>query len=196
MRDTRLPPVFWVIILTCCLFEAVAMLWPDLADQALLWGGFWPQLFHGVRGVYPGQIAGMFVTYGFLHAGWLHLGMNMLSLAVLIRAMRPGFSTGQLLLIYALSQIAAAGLFAVMLPDGGPMIGASGAVFGLAGALFGFAFTRARRLHLPMDQIARSAALLVLINLGLTLVLPGIAWQAHLGGALAGLALGALMARG
>jgi membrane associated rhomboid family serine protease len=57
-------------------------------------------------------------------------------------------------------------------------LGASGAIFGLFGAWF----VVARRLHLDSRWIVT----VVVLNLVIGFVVPGIAWQAHVGGILAG----------
>jgi membrane associated rhomboid family serine protease len=67
------------------------------------------------------------------------------------------------------------------------VLGASGMVFGLFGALIPV-LQRLRR-------SARQIVVLLAINGVLGFVVPGIAWQAHLGGLLTGLALGAAFAR-
>lgn len=158
--------------------------------------GFWSAQVHAWRGLYPGQPAVMFATYGFLHAGPIHLGMNMLSLVAIARELNRLIGAGRMALVYAVSQIAAALLFAVMTPQGGPMIGASGAIFGLAGALIGFAAVTGWRRNRPLGQLWRGVALMVVLNVALTVLMPSIAWEAHLGGAAAGLAMGAAMAMG
>src|SRR5262249_41910010 len=60
-------------------------------------------------------------------------------------------------------------------------IGASGAIFGLFGAWF----VLARKLRLDSRQVV----LLIVLNLVITFVIPGIAWQGHIGGLIAGAAL-------
>ncbi|MDO5631193.1 MAG: rhomboid family intramembrane serine protease [Paracoccus sp. (in: a-proteobacteria)] len=193
-----IPRPFIAIIALCCLIEAALSLAPLLGapvgvrQLVFALGGFWPAIVGTGRGVYPFQDLAMFISYGFLHAGLAHLAMNMLSLAVLVREMAPALSTARLLAIYAVAQVAGALLFWQMHPIGGPMVGASGAVFGLAGALFGFAVMRYRARGLPMGGLMRSAAILIGLNLILTLLMPSVAWQAHLGGALAGLIMGAV----
>lgn len=196
----RIPPVILVIVIACCVVELLinaAMLLGLPASRYLAFGfgAFWSDLLWGAKPLYPGQPLLMFATYGFLHSGLLHLGMNMLSLVALAPQLGMVFDGRRLALIYAVSQLAAAGLFAVMAPTAGPMIGASGAVFGMAGALIGFAARRSLQRSLPMGPLLRSAGMILLLNLGLTLMVPSIAWEAHLGGALAGLAMGLAQAR-
>ena len=67
-----------------------------------------------------------------------------------------------------------------------PSVGASGAIFGLFGAWF----VVARRLGLD----ARGIVVLIAINLVISFTIPGIAWQAHVGGLVTGAALTAAYA--
>lgn len=219
-RARRQLPV-WVVVLiaACCLIEGglflaelfglrVAIFVPGRTGFALpgaggyrvgipirqfVYGlfGFWSPQFHAGHGLYPGQPAVMFLTYGLLHSGLMHLGMNMLSLAAVARELDRLIGSRMMALVYLVSQIAAALLFALMAPDAGPMVGASGAIFGLAGALIGHAAVSGWRRHRPLGQLWRGVALMVVLNVALTVLMPSIAWQAHLGGTLAGLAMGA-----
>ena len=97
-------------------------------------------------------------------------------------------------LAYAASQIAAAAVYGWMQPMGGPMIGASGAVFGLAGALLGYGGIWRFRSGRSMRPVWRAVAMVLGLNVALTLLMPQIAWQAHLGGAAAGMAVGLIAA--
>lgn len=193
----------WVtgLILICCGIEVLIVgltltgVMPDARGMATVYGGFWSRLFHDLWPAYPGQQVAMFFSYGLLHGGVLHLAMNMVSLAVVARELAKLIAPWTMLLVYLLCQIAAAALFALMAPAAGPMVGASGAIFGLAGALVGVVALRRRRLGQPMRPLWRGVGNIVVLNLGLTLLVPSIAWQAHLGGALAGLALGLWIGR-
>jgi membrane associated rhomboid family serine protease len=69
--------------------------------------------------------------------------------------------------------------------NGPPTVGASGAIFGLFGLVF--------VLMVKVGQDVRSLLVLLVIN-GLFSLRGGISWQAHLGGFLAGLALGVVFA--
>ncbi|MBU3031436.1 rhomboid family intramembrane serine protease [Paracoccus marinaquae] len=191
----------WVsgLIVACCLIELLLQLaamlgYPAARQAAMMLAGFWSPLMWDGYGLYPGQSLLMFLTYGILHAGLLHLAMNMISLAVVARELNRLIGSGRMALIYVASQIGAALLFGLMQPQAGPMIGASGAIFGIAAALVGYAAMIGYRRGRPMGQLWRSVAVIVALNVAITLLVPSIAWQAHLGGAATGLLMGLAMA--
>ena len=195
----RLPLWVKAVIVLCCAIQIVTLGadllgYPVLRQALVILGGFWSAVFWAGHGIFPGHLPLIFVTYGFLHGGLLHLAMNMLSLVALARELNRLIGPGRMALVYAVSQVAAALLFAVMTPDGGPMVGASGAIFGLAGALVGYAVVTGWRLRRPLGQLWRAVGVMVVLNVALTVLMPAIAWEAHLGGALAGLAMGGWMA--
>ncbi|WCR11321.1 rhomboid family intramembrane serine protease [Paracoccus stylophorae] len=188
-----------VLILACCAIEAALLLagmagYPAARQVAFMLGGFWSPLIHDGYGLYPGQPLLMFLTYGLLHSGPMHLAMNMISLAFVARELSRLLGAGTMAAIYLAGQIGAAALFAVMQPAAGPMIGASGAVFGIAGALVGYAAIVGHRRRRRMGQMWRSVGLIVALNVGITVLVPSIAWQAHLGGAAVGAILGIALA--
>lgn len=194
----KLPRWIVALIVICCVIEFALTLAPVLgygiARTTIIFGaGFWSPVLWEWQGVYPGQPALMFLSYGVLHGGLAHLAMNMISLAAVARELARFVRPWTMLLIYLICQIAAAGLFAVMAPTSGPMVGASGAIFGIAGALIGQAakwrLGRARSLW----PIWRALLIIGGLNIALTLLVPAIAWQAHLGGAVAGLLMGLLL---
>lgn len=191
----------WVIavIAICCLVELGLIIGEmvygaQLRTMSLFVGGFWSHLFWVNQGIYPGQPIIMFFTYGLMHSGLMHLGMNMISLAVLARELTRMISPGRMFLIYAVSQIAAALLFALMAPTAGPMVGASGAIFGLAGALVSYAAVIGYRKKRPLGPLWRGVLWLLVLNVALTILMPSIAWEAHLGGGIAGVLMGIAMA--
>lgn len=195
----QLPRWVTALIALCCVIEAALQIaalagYPSARQAAFMLAAFWSPLIHDGYGLYPGQPLLMFLTYGLLHSGLTHLAMNMISLAFVARELNRLIGAGTMALIYLASQIGAAALFAAMQPAAGPMIGASGAVFGIAGALVAFAAIVGHRRHRPMGQMWRSVALIVALNVAITVLVPSIAWQAHLGGAAAGAAMGILLA--
>ncbi len=65
----------------------------------------------------------------------------------------------------------------------------------MAGAFLAMAFVQSRRRRLPLGPLLRAAALIAGLNIALPLLIPQIAWQAHLGGVLAGLVMGLWFSR-
>lgn len=187
----------WTIalIVLCILIEAGLQIatflgYPAIRPAINIIGGFWSPVMWAGQGIYPLQPVVMFISYGLLHAGIMHLAMNMLSLAAIARELARFVGPARMALIYLVSQLAAALLFGLMAPGGGPMVGASGAIFGLAGGLIGQAIVWRRGRGLSMRPIWRAVLVIGGLNLALTVLMPSIAWEAHLGGALAGLLIG------
>ncbi|WP_367183092.1 rhomboid family intramembrane serine protease [uncultured Cellulomonas sp.] len=135
-----------------------------------------------------------FVTAAFLHSpsSLLHIAFNMYALWIVGPYLEATLGRARFVALYLLAAIGGqvgVTLLAAPVPDGGwvtGVVGASGAVFGLFGAVL----VVLRRL----GGDARQILVFLAINAVLGFVLPGIAWQAHLGGLLTGLALGAAFA--
>ena len=64
----------------------------------------------------------------------------------------------------------------------------------LAGALLARGYVATRRRRLAMGPLAQSALTLLVLNVALALLVPQIAWQAHLGGFATGAAMGVAQA--
>jgi len=119
------------------------------------------------------------VTSGFLHAGLIHLGLNMLVLYFIGRLLEPGIGGARFAAIYFVSLLG--GAFGALLLDPNSLtVGASGAIFGLMAA----AFVIARRRG--MEGLASEIGVLVGINLLITFTIPNISIGGHLGGLVAG----------
>jgi membrane associated rhomboid family serine protease len=166
-------------------------------------------------GVVPAELAGQaggynpipepatLVTYMFLHAGWLHLLSNMLFMWVFADNVEDAFGYAGFLIFYLICGIAGGVVFAVMTPGSmAPLIGASGAVSGVLAAYM-VLFPKARVWVLFFLRIPwRMSALWVLgMWFGfqvLSLFVPvdaemQVAWWAHIGGFLTGLAITLLL---
>jgi membrane associated rhomboid family serine protease len=120
------------------------------------------------------------VTGGFLHAGLVHIGFNMVLLFMLGRMLEPALGTPRFLALYFASLLAGA-FGALLLTD--PLVstvGASGAVFGLIGAAFILARGRG------MDALAAELGFLIVINLVFTFGANNISIGGHLGGLVGG----------
>lgn len=125
------------------------------------------------------------ITGGFLHGSLIHIGVNMMSLWFLGRFIEFALGPWRMLFVY-LASLVVSGLAVVYLSDPmTPTVGASGAIFGLFGALFAIGFKLGRR---GMDLVKSNIGILV-INLIITFTVPGISWQAHVAGLLAGFIL-------
>jgi membrane associated rhomboid family serine protease len=125
------------------------------------------------------------VTAGFLHAGLIHLGLNMFVLYVLGTLLEPAIGTARFVAIYLVSLVAGA-VGALLLDPNQVTVGASGAIYGLFAAAFLVARQRG------VEQLASQIAFWVILNLVLTFSIPGISIGGHLGGLVGG-ALGAIL---
>ena len=126
------------------------------------------------------------VTAGFLHAGILHIAFNMYFLYFLGTILEPMIGKLRFGLIYAVSLLG--GSFgALLLSPNTPVVGASGAVFGLMGAAILAMHARG------IDPMQSGLGVTLLLNLGITFVIPGIAIGGHLGGLAAGFVVGYLL---
>ncbi len=128
------------------------------------------------------------LTATFLHAGIAHLALNMYALLALGLEVERLFGRSRFLVLYLL-----AGLYGSMLSFdfGAPIsVGASGAIFGLAGALMAFLGLRRKMLGKLGRQQFINITAIIAINLFIGFSLPGIDNLGHLGGLIAGLAIG------
>jgi membrane associated rhomboid family serine protease len=179
---------------------------------------FIPGRYGDLAGLLPGGVAARFwspVTYAFLHADALHLLINVVWMAGFGGALARRFGTLRFLLLSLVSAVAgAAAQYVLDEGDAALVIGASGAVSGMMAATARFAFSpggplagggpgRSYRASAePLVAMLRNSRALAFIlvwfaiNLLFGMVdglVPGaagpIAWQAHVGGFLAGLLL-------
>jgi membrane associated rhomboid family serine protease len=122
------------------------------------------------------------MTSTFLHSPntILHLLFNMYSLFLFGSVIESLVGRVRFLVLYLVSGFAGS-VAVLLLAPGIAVVGASGAIFGLLGAYF--VITR----HLGRGQT--QVFIVIAINLVLGFVIPGVAWQAHLGGLIAGVAV-------
>jgi membrane associated rhomboid family serine protease len=160
---------------------------PRLRSLAYEYGGFWVGLLQSWTPNYPSQPYLMFLTYGFLHAGLLHLAVNMVTLWSLGLAVLDRVGTRGFILLYVASLLGGAAGFALLASTLAPMVGASGALFGLAGGLLAWGYVDRFTLRQALWPVARAAGLLLLMNVVMWWALNGqLAWETHLGGFLSG----------
>jgi membrane associated rhomboid family serine protease len=119
------------------------------------------------------------ITGGFLHAGLIHLGFNMYVLYWLGSMLEPALGRVRFVALY-LTSLLAGSFGALLLAPDARTVGASGAVFGLMGAAFVFMRLRG------IDPMASGIGPVILLNLGITFLIPGISIGGHLGGLIGG----------
>lgn len=155
------------------------------------------------------------LTYAFLHGSWMHLVFNALWLLAFGAPVARRFGVWRFIALFVLCGIAGALFFWIMRPlEVLPMIGASGAVSGIMAAAVRFIFTEngagifGRRLasgiQVPAQPLIETFMnkqalgfiiawffinLLAGMASGIVGVEGAIAWEAHIGGFIAGLAL-------
>ena len=147
-----------------------------------------------------GDVATLFTSM-FMHAGWLHLGGNMLYLWIFGDNVEDRFGHGKFLVFYLLCGLAATfAQLAFSLGSHVPNLGASGAIAGVLGAYI-LLFPQGSVRVLQGQRVVQVPALIVI---GLWIVLQlssgigsvagsgetgGVAYMAHIGGFLAGIVL-------
>jgi len=140
------------------------------------------------------------ITYQFLHANLVHLGVNMLALLAFGSGVERRIGAVRMVIFYLVCGVASAAVhFAVYPTSLVPIVGASGAISGLFGGVLRFQFAGGAggRRGLWLVVILWIVINVVLGQTGM----PGmedaaIAWVAHLGGIVTGLLLSNLAARG
>lgn len=179
--------LLWAFIFLCVVIELTLLLLPGLRMPIYGLGAFWADLLKGGRPVYAAQPATMFVTYSVLHGGFEHLMGNMVMLYILGRQLRAVMGQGAMVLCFGAGVLGGAAGFALLNTSHLPMVGASGAVFGLAGALLAGEWWAFRRVGRVAWHVMRMMLLLLVLNVLLFVWFDGqLAWEAHLGGAIAG----------
>jgi rhomboid protease GluP len=132
------------------------------------------------------------ITSAFLHSGFVHLALNMLSLYFLGSFAEVTFGRSRFLALYLISGIAGGLAYLYFGAFNAPAVGASGAIFGLLGGVFGFAIRRGT--FSTRNPVISQLLLLTALNLFLGATIPGVSNTAHIGGLLGGLVFGYLMA--
>lgn len=180
--------------------------WPVTATLILLAAVFVGQIVFGVRaaaetfGLVPmavsaGRYEGL-LSHIFLHGGWLHLFFNATALAAFGAPVARLFGSQlggalRFAVFFLLCGLAGGLTFWALHPAGAvPLVGASGAISGLMGAAARLIERRGTVGH-PFSRVALRFVLpwivlnLLLAVAGTAFALP-IAWEAHLGGLVAG----------
>ena len=190
----KTPTTLWWLAGVMLLLEGLAQLsdrgWFgvfDLRSLMISYGAFWDFLFPPGAVDHPlflGQPYAMLITHAFLHAGTIHVLMNTVVLIALGKTMAVYFGLRLTLLTMLISAIVSAVMFGLLEKTPAPMVGASGVVFGLIGFWLQASRAELGRSDRSLASIIMS---LIVIHLLLHVFMGGqIAWQAHLGGFVAG----------
>jgi len=122
-------------------------------------------------------------TAMFLHGSLLHIAFNMYALYIGGSYLEMIAGKGKYLAVYVVAGVAGNVAVYLLAAPISVTIGASTAIFGIFGALFIYS------LHNRDSAVGRalsSMGTVILINLVITFVVPGISWQGHVGGLIGG----------
>ena len=123
------------------------------------------------------------ITSGFLHWSVIHLAVNMFSLYLIGTDLERLFGRGRYLAVYLIGLLGGSAAVMALEPGFKATAGASGAVYGLLGALLIVVL----KLKLPPTTVIA----VIVINVVLSLSIPGISLLGHLGGLVFGAAAAA-----
>lgn len=155
------------------------------------WGGASVASSVRMGAVAPGEAYGQpwrLLSYALLHVNLQHLVANGLSLLSLGMFYEKLLGTGRFLLLFALAALGG-GIAARTVGSHAVMVGASGALWGVLGVASALALRPGDTLPAEVQaSFRRSTATSMAIQVFVSF-LPGVSWQAHLGGGLVGFAL-------
>lgn len=178
-------PVVTYALLAVTSFIGLLQLIPGLGDaitsQLLFAAGY----LYPTLSLYPFE-PWRLLTAMFVHGGFVHLALNMLALWMLGQSLEPMLGRARYLALYLISGLGGSVMVAVLAPSTAT-VGASGAIFGLMASL----------LIIGRHIGANVTGLLVIlgVNFAFGFFVGGIAWQAHLGGAIVGALLALILTR-
>lgn len=132
------------------------------------------------------------LTSMFLHAGLVHIALNMLSLYFLGSFAELSFGRVRYFAMYLLSGLASGIAYLYFGGFDTAVVGASGAIFGLVGGILGYALRRGA--FSWENPVVRQLIILTVLNLWIGFSIPHISNTAHIGGLVGGALYGWLMA--
>jgi rhomboid protease GluP len=211
LASWKTTPVTWALIGLNLIVFALSFLYPQLLalqdryapDLAVPPPLLYPILIFETGGMMPDRFfAGEWwraLSGIFLHAGWIHLGANMLGLYVLGGIVEPILGGRKFTLAYFWSglgsMIAVAAIAMAQQQPHQFIVGASGAIMGLVGVMGAAYFKEWRRYRAPLaGQRLRSVVLLILLQTGADLVTPQVSIAGHLAGLGLGVVAGLVLA--
>ena len=169
------PIVTYILIALCVVMFVISGYGYD-TNKLLIFGANYGPLVKG------GEIYRL-VACMFLHAGIIHIGLNMYSLYIVGPRVEDFFGKWKYLLIYFMSGISAS-LLSIGLNGNVISVGASGAIFGLFGALVYFGYSYRGYIG---TMIRSQIVPIVIYNLLMGFFIPGIDMWGHIGGLIGGI---------
>ncbi len=130
------------------------------------------------------------LTAAFFHNGAIHLFCNMYSLYIIGTQLETVLGKFKYCVVYFISAIVASLFSGVLHGAGVASVGASGAIFGLMGAMLYFGYHY--RLYLGSVMTSQIVPVIIL-NLFIGFMIPGVDNFAHLGGLIGGLFTGMIV---
>jgi membrane associated rhomboid family serine protease len=175
MRSTTSEPRVTIVLIVACVVLFLAT--NGFSGGS---GKLWTELYLDGFDVHVGHDYWRLVTSGFLHSGPIHILFNMYLLWLLGNLMEPTLGSGRFTALYITALLWGAFGALLLQHPFDSTVGASGAVFGLMGATI--LAMRAR----GIDPWQSGLGVTLLLNLGITFLIPGIAIGGHIGGLIAG----------
>ncbi|SDK54611.1 rhomboid family intramembrane serine protease [Streptomyces indicus] len=176
VADTRLVTKI-LVILNLAVFLAIQVGGDRVVDALVLVGRAWDPALGEVIGVAEGEWYRLFTSM-FAQQDLTHIAGNMLLLWLLGTHLEETLGRARYLALYLISGLAGDAMTYFLVAPNQPSLGASGAVFGLLGATV----VLLRRQRQNLVPIAVLAVFLLIVPLYRS----DIAWQAHVGGLIAG----------
>ncbi|MFI4998408.1 MAG: rhomboid family intramembrane serine protease [Reyranellales bacterium] len=190
-RAINLPPaVLWLIVLNVAVHLVRQVLSESVDQQLILDLGLVPAAYTGSSGGDLLSLVAAPLAYQFLHGGWAHLGINMLSLAAFGAPVERLLGPRRFVAFYFSAGLVAGFVHVLFFSDSpDPVIGASGAISGVFGAVL-----MLLRQVGSLSSLLPIAGIWIALNIFFGLVggTPGaggepVAWAVHIGGFVYGL---------
>ncbi len=195
VRNRRPAYITWAIMLSCVAIYVYFLLSPYPYLFFMQRYGFTPILlsrYPGPLGFFTSHLALTPLTCIFVHGGFFHLFVNLWTLWIVGGSVEESLGRSHYLRLYLLAGITATATQFLSSPyDIRPVVGASGAIFGIIGAYFRL-FPQRKIACLLLFWVLELPAFVVLgfliLNqlVGVTDVVAGVAWWAHIGGFVVG----------
>jgi membrane associated rhomboid family serine protease len=190
-RAINLPPALLCLIGINVVVHLARQALSDQADQSLVLSlGLIPAAYTSTPGGDWWSLVVAPIAYQFLHGGWIHLGVNMITLAAFGAPVERLLGVRRFILFYLSAGVVAGFIHVLFFPNStDPVVGASGAISAVFGAVLMVLRQTGR-----LSSLLPVAGIWIALNVFFGLVggTPGagsepVAWTAHIGGFVYGL---------